>query len=440
MSLLDPPSLTRAQAKAAVFADPTFANVQRVASSQVMAAGTLLCYPTQGLSNGTDTGANTRNPIVFPKDCQDLQVVFPGIYSTGGSGETNVPNSYTVTATLEYPLGTLLGVFTFGGSAQGTVLSGTKLTSDPLPVDISAGTTAWVRTYINVSSGQKWPIGKIYGLTGVGLTLFPNQGYSHGTSQTDQTQAMGFGYANAFEYGPCPLAVLGRFRQGAPSVLIPGDSIAFGQNDIAGRGYIVYALNGNFPYLQFGNPGSRADVFAANGGYIRKSLAYNAKYMVDEIGINDLFGGRTLAQLQADKITIWRQHWNRNITVYACTLLPRTTSTDGWVTTANQTPVTGCGPGGPRVGFNDWLRAGAPILISGQSMTAAVAGATDAVYAGDSRHPLSGYFETADTMESARNSCLWIAGPSANYYCEGIHPSVNAVPLIAPAINTALFV
>lgn len=60
--------------------------------------------------------------------------------------------------------------------------------------------------------------------------------------------------------------------------------------------------------------------------------------------------------------------------------------------------------------YNDWIRDGAPVSISGASFTALATGtaAGAGVYrAGMAGHPLKGYFEAADTLESARNSGFW---------------------------------
>jgi lysophospholipase L1-like esterase len=89
------------------------------------------------------------------------------------------------------------------------------------------------------------------------------------------------------------------------------------------------------------------------------------------------------------------------------TVLPRNTSTDGFVTTANQTkPVWE----NKRLAYNDWLRAGAP--IDPVKKVVVEIGTAGAILTGQAGHPLSQYngtnvIETADTVETARNSGLW---------------------------------
>jgi hypothetical protein len=79
---------------------------------------------------------------------------------------------------------------------------------------------------------------------------------------------------------------------------------------------------------------------------------------------------------------------------------PVSTSTNGWTTTAGQTTH---GNNAQRVAFNNWLRDGAPIDGAGAPLAVGATGTR----AGQPGHPLAGYFETADTMETARNSGIW---------------------------------
>ena len=111
---------------------------------------------------------------------------------------------------------------------------------------------------------------------------------------------------------------------------------------------------------------------AAQRGSDRAIVAY---------GTNDLANtGNNLAALQGLLTPLWTNLANKGMKVYACTIVPRTTSTYGWATTGNQTAYNSSNAistSSLRAQLNDWIRT------------------TPA--------PLTGYLETADLAETWRN-------------------------------------
>jgi lysophospholipase L1-like esterase len=148
-------------------------------------------------------------------------------------------------------------------------------------------------------------------------------------------------------------------------------------------------------------------------------------------GTNDVAAGAALGTIQANAIAAWQLFDDARLQVFQTTITPTTTSTDSWATTANQTIS---GSNAVRVSFNDWLRDGAP--ISSAFVAVATGSGGSALRAGDPLHPLAGYFETADSVESGRNSGKWAASKTA----DGIHPNAAGHLLMAAAILTASFV
>jgi hypothetical protein len=132
------------------------------------------------------------------------------------------------------------------------------------------------------------------------------------------------------------------------------------------------------------------------------TLASLASTAIIEYGRNDISGGASLASVQSTAVTLWSMFANRGQRVFQTTITPRTTSTDGWVTTGSQTAAAG---ESVRVAFNAWLRAGAPV----SSGVAVAIGTSGALLAGQTGHPLYGVFEVADICESTRDSGLWKA-------------------------------
>lgn len=72
-----------------------------------------------------------------------------------------------------------------------------------------------------------------------------------------------------------------------------------------------------------------------------------------------------------------------------------------------------------RQNYNTWIRAGAPLTISGTTYTAVTSGTTGAVYAGQSGHPLTGYFDPCTALETALNSGFYQIPTSANIVLTG---------------------
>ena len=107
------------------------------------------------------------------------------------------------------------------------------------------------------------------------------------------------------------------------------------------------------------------------------------------------------------------------------TLLPVSTSTDGWQTLDGQTATRT-----DRVHFNQWLRDGAP-LSGGAPVAVGTAGADRCPVAQNgviireaegAGHPLAGVTDIADAVESSQDSGLWKTGWPASAYQDGLHP------------------
>jgi hypothetical protein len=190
----------------------------------------------------------------------------------------------------------------------------------------------------------------------------------------------------------------------------------------------VWALGAaRIPYMNVAKPGEQATSIANEVSFRKRMMLTSAcTAVVEEYGQNDRGSGRTLVQMQADRKTLWDFYVDRGIKVYATTNTPHTTSTDTWATTINQTVTA---KEAIRVQLNDWLGDGAPIDAT-TKVAVATGTSSNVLRAGAAGHPLSGYFEVADAVETARNSGIWKASNTG----DGIHP--NATGHTA-AIDTA---
>jgi hypothetical protein len=139
--------------------------------------------------------------------------------------------------------------------------------------------------------------------------------------------------------------------------------------------------------------------------FLQKTCVRN---VVIELGINDI--GTTPATTEASLVKIANQLLGNGCVqaVYLATMPPYATSTDGFATTTNQTTNAN---NANRVTLNDWDRT-VPA-------------------------PFTGYLETADPVESSRDSGLWkVTGTGCNsgntaqvnvYSCDGLHETSYGV-------------
>lgn len=388
---------------------------------------------TGNLSNGTDTSGNYRYLHQCLVGASDICLVYGNYYSGGTPG----PNSITVTAAVENPTaatqnnngqtGAKLQV-TWGGAPSVTIQPGGIVVSDPIPMRLPAGQYLATRTYVSVSAaGQKWPV-DLYTIQGSW------EGATRGAPATDLTMSSTTTIGQSTEAGYGPIAVIGTpFTARTPCVGLVGDSILYGSGDTNpnGMGFAVRALAAaNIPYISVAKPGEQASSVNTEAGFQKRmALTAACTAVIEEYGQNDRANGRTLAQIQADRLTLWGYYADRGIKVYATTNTPNTTSTDSWATTTNQTLTSS---ESIRTQLNDWLRDGAP--IDATSKAAVPRGTTSNVLrAGSPGHPLVGYIEVADTVETARNSGIW----KASYTGDGTHPNATGHAAAASAIPTA---
>lgn len=364
-------------------------------------------------ATGRNTVGTSRVPFLIPSASTDLRLLYCNWYQhTTNFYDVDNTADLVLKAAIEDTSGTVCPV-TFSGAASVTISPGGWRLSDPLPIDVPAGTVIYARTY---TSGTNWFSNHYIQSNGGG-------GYGGFTTTTDLTGsgAAAIGDATAFTPVYTAHAILGTPLGANPPapILTVGDSIDYGQADGIGNapGYhTIYdklgrggiwgrALANYGGHINIGAPGDTAQDFVSTAGHFRRlSLPAYTKVMTCGYGTNELNRGRGLANVQADLIAAWTMGANRGMKVFQRTILPRTTSTDYWITTGNQTPYAW---ESQRVALNDWIRDGAPI-IQGAAVSTGTNGA-GTLRAGQKGHPLIGYVEFADAVETSRNSGLWKA-------------------------------
>jgi len=387
--------------------------VQAVATRSGMIGGT--GPGATSFTDGTATSATYRvmHQVRADASAQDLVVRYANyraeLLFNSTSGEVDGPNPITIKAAIEYrgkvyPL-------RFYGQRSITIAPGCHVDSDALGVDLIAGETFYERVYVSVAAGQKWPVG-------FDRNAIVDDQCNINNGGADVVDALGtFTSSGSIRmFGAIGLwgttSVLG-----SSSALIVGDSITAGVGDTNGmngcNGYVKRAIGNSIGWIEHTRSGYQLrfwdDQYAGvQGGHVRGiTLSRGANSVIFALGTNDVHANawnQGLAQAQEFYTRAWKQLRNRGLKVFQTTITPQSTTTDGWVTTANQTasPYNGI-----RSQINDWIRT--------------------------TPDGLAGYFEIADVVETARNSGIWRAGDTT----DGTHPILAAHLRMAAAIDVS---
>lgn len=373
--------------------------------------------------NTRPTGSNNAPSMTTPQtseiphvvgfNTQELRFVYTNAY-TDVTTQLDADGTSTLTVNASVRIGSTIYRITFNGRTSATIDPGGCVVSDPLPAALTKGTVFYSRTWV---SGTQW--------------YWNLANYAGGTAQaggrvltTDLTApgSAAISPSAGYFYGPAAILGVPNANERFISVIGVGDSILAGLLDMGlfgsiaqvnplvfgAGGYMNRAMRGQAGFVNAGISSDRAAQFVTLGGSFRRLvLSSAATHMVCEYGRNDIID--TVANVQASLIAVWLLGARRGLKVFQTTITPRTVSTDGWTSTAGQTPHDG--PTQARlVQLNDWLRAGAPIS---SSLVPVSIGTPNALIAGNDNHPLSSYssgtpvIEVADRIESARNSGLW---------------------------------
>jgi lysophospholipase L1-like esterase len=376
-------------------------------------------YATATHTPAQTTAKTARWDHLVAVDAADIRFVYGNWYTHGTTFiDTDNANPITIRASVE--IGGVIYRLTFGGKIETVIDPGGMVVTDPLPLEVAAGTKIYSRTYVS------------------GTTYFGNHVSFFGQNQGgwalgDLTAPGAAAIADAAGYTYTPFAILGTPSAGksVQQIIAAGDSIASGQGDASGfagwtgsgtGGFITRALHGLVGFINTAVPGDNCANYVANAGHFRRARFIGAAtHAICEYGRNDL-NLVPLATVQANLILAWKLFARRGVPVFQTTITPQTSSTDGFTTQAGQVADNAGGTEVNRVTLNNWLRAGAP--ISSTTGQAVAVGTANAIVAGSPTHPLSVYsaaspvIEVADLAESSRNSGKWKT-PNARAFEDG---------------------
>lgn len=301
--------------------------------------------------------------IVFA-DTTTLKFRFP-LYSGQNStaSQVNWPAGTTFTASLECPVGTTTGTpsptlvrFLFSGVNVVTSPSGGRIDSDELPASafgltkFTAGDIYWIKLEITPGSTPF----NIPALDTTGNNNFHITGESYwanGTSSVDipgPIVAQG-GTINNFIMMR-PTLILGRHNGFAIAGL--GDSKTWGQatppwntngdgSQASGGPFMQGALAAGVSFAKFARGGAKASDWDANSVELLDCMQYFT-HASTWFGANDILSSDA-PTVETGFTALWSllHAANPSLKILGCFPSIRTTSTDEFVTTANQTPVAG---------------------------------------------------------------------------------------------------
>lgn len=371
-----------------------------------------------GVSNGTDTKAYSIT-------------AYPALY--GGVGfylefRNSVGNVFTVKGSVVTPDTLIHPLMTSDGKTS-LVVENNTVGWMRAGGTVAAGDVITVRLFVeprdaagNLVASGKWPLTYSTVLTSAGETVVSGSGASDlslSTAASQPSPVVGSSFRPAAIYTQ-PLDTSRQRILGGV-----GDSITFGVGDVDtspyGPGFLARACGGQIAFVNTGASGSLT-------GYIFTGTAFGAlplevaTTLYEAGGANDLDAGATLASLQVSKILAWRRCAAYGVRVRTCTLFPW----DGL--TSPKKAV--------RVAFNAWIRDGAPLDTSTYVAAAVGASGGTIVRFGETGHPVHGYDEIADAVESARDSGVYAVG----YSGDGVHPNATGAAAAAAAVNLAAIV
>ena len=375
-------------------------------------------FTTTAGGGGPAGNATSRRVVTFPHGVVDLQVVFCNwsLRSTAPR-EIAAPTTLTISCSIEQT-GLDPVHLTFGGKKSPTLDPWATVVSDPIGIDVAPGGTLAFRTYWTVPV----PGTDEYVCNFLPLSSDTGEGHLAG-DQTGNNNAV----TSTVHYVFTPSGFLGNPATGGGklSIASAGDSILAGQGESTTQGFLQLATTTTIPHQRLAIGGDMAATFVTTSQR-RMGIAAGSSF-VCEYGRNDCNTTDSQATIQANLVTIWNRALARRFQVWQTTITPYTSSSDSWATVENQTVTTTNSRETKRLAINAWIRDGAP-LVDG---VAVAAGTSVAVRAGDSDHPLTGYLEMADAVESARDSGKW----KASHTGDGLHPNGTGHEAMAAAVD-----
>lgn len=308
-----------------------------------IATGALVCYnfTTSSHQQMTRTGHYARDNIT------SLQVAFPNWYvAIAASGAETALGTATATieAAIEYPIGVFNRVTFSNGQITGNIPALTTTLSDPISITIPSGALFFVRNFYTNTDGL------VTCSSGMGSQS------NEGNALSNLVVTAGAIANNNFCYPPCAIVA----QTTKSSIGLVGDSRLVGSGETFNalfyyRGHVQRIIGPTHAYMCVASFSDQLQWAVAS--YTQRNLLLQyVSHIVCDYGYNDMqTGGQTPANTLSKLQTLYGFSNIVGKKIWQMTLEPGATSTDAFITEANQTPVTS---NANRISFNASLRAG----------------------------------------------------------------------------------
>lgn len=358
-------------------------------------------------SSWSAEGITFRSKHVALTDCHSIVLEYGNFYQDDDPVRLADCVPFDLTVAVQVEGSARFYDVTWDGNTKETFNPGARIKSDPIGMELSKGQSMIVSVFFQ---GTKFPHGLVSQISNGEGARTGNLLKSTTFSPTSQAILN-------------PLAIYAKTADvGFETIACIGDSISlgasFGNEVFTGypQGELGFmqlaAMQSGRGYISLGMNGQALDGFEPYKRLRRMDLASRCDIALINYGTNDLTGTKTISQLQAYYLDVWKAAKMRGMRVYQTTITPRTTSTDSWVTVGKQSPLNarfGFGSSSDRAVLNKWIRS-IP-----------------------SEH-LDGYIEVADIVETSRDSGVWKPGTTP----DGIHPNRDMHLLIAEAVKKVI--
>lgn len=349
-------------------------------------------------ASGTNKQVQARSYHVASDDITSLKIAVGNWYMSIADGigvtmtEVGSGGNCTITASIEYPIGSYTQITFSSGASSIVVPTGTTRFSD------------YCTPALTIPRGAVFGIGQYRVYAGNGL-YNPFRNSSVGGAQNDQCRVAASGLSDVTMggtltddsvHGCPPLAIIGMTRRA--SLVVIGDSVGAGRFTNTSQpdwrqGIICAGLPVDYPFLNLSLGGEAASTALTNGTG-RGPLWPYCSHFVSQEGANDLLAGSSAATLKTNQEAILAT-LPAGPRKLVTTIIPNTSSASGnYLSDADQTNNWGSN----QATYNASVRSGS------------IVGADD-------------YLEVEHACESSSGSRKWKSdGTPKKYVFDGIHP------------------
>lgn len=379
---------------------------------------------TTTASTGTQLRRTSRSKIIIGADCTELKFMVPNKFVAAAAITSNT-NAVTINkmALEKVTGGAAYVAATFSGSASATNSAGNAwLTSDAITASafglskFSRGEEYWLRMDEGVTTAtHKFISLRETGSVSSSAATTSNFSvlYDPGTATISDVYGTGGITNTGTGRTTCEMAcvvTLGKMSASQSVFVGVGDSIVEHLSDsvshtmgLFGRSLFDAGLSANpRPGINLGRGSSASSLWQASGAAFLTDMLQYGNVLVDDYGTN----GPGTAPTYPENNAIWAAARALNYKrVIRLALLPRATSSDTFITEANQTVDAGFGGGASLTLFQSYLSTNSALF--------------------DALLPLT-------SIRAGSNTNKWVVNGVANYATsDGIHPEDATCELVA---------